>query len=129
MLDVNRSSLLPPVESIVEQISSASDKRSELPTILPVELCSTSPRSKFLTGHENIILQRKDGEGTSSTWNAYGLIPSISSNETRKYIDQETKLSYQHQGCFLSSFSVWYVSSYACALLEIVISCDYMSSF
>ncbi|XP_062091271.1 serine/threonine-protein kinase ATG1a [Humulus lupulus] len=96
MLDVRQSPLVLPMEIIVEPSnSSASGKRSELPAVLPVDLCSANSSSKFLIGHENIILQRKEGEGTSS--NVHGLMPNIASNERRKYIDQDLQSSYQLQ--------------------------------
>lgn len=98
MLDVNQSLVLP-MESIVERsISSASDKRSGLLTAIPVY------SSNFLTGHEKIV-QRKDGEGTSSTRNICGLMPNIAREETRKSIDQELKSLDQLQG-FLIFYSV-----------------------
>ncbi|PON78931.1 Serine/threonine protein kinase [Parasponia andersonii] len=90
MLDVKQSSLLLPMESIVEEFnSSASDKG--------LDSYSSNPSSKLLIGHDNIILQRKDGEGTSSTRNVRGLMPNVAIDETRKSIEQEPKPSDQLQ--------------------------------
>lgn len=98
MPEIKQSSLLVPMDPIVERSnSSASDKRSELPSALPSNFCSGSPSSKFPTGHENIVLHGKDGEGTSSTKSAHGLMPNIASDRPSKSTDQEPNSSNQHQ--------------------------------
>lgn len=105
MPEIKQSCLLVPMDPIVERSnSSASDKRSELPSALPSNFCSGSPSSKFPTGHENIVLHGKDGEGTSSTKSAHGLMPNIASDRPSKSTDQEPNSSNQHQGCFYHPF-------------------------
>ncbi|XP_030488353.2 serine/threonine-protein kinase ATG1a isoform X1 [Cannabis sativa] len=96
MLDARKSPFVLPIELTVEPSNaSALGKRSELPAVLPLDSCSAHSSAKFPIGLENIILQRKEGEGTSS--NVHGLMPNIVSNERKRYIDQEPQSSYQRQ--------------------------------
>ncbi|XP_015888950.3 serine/threonine-protein kinase ATG1a [Ziziphus jujuba] len=96
MLDIEHSSALPSMKSMVEQAesSSASKKRSQLSSG-PLNSSSRSPNSEASSIHGNIQLQRKDCESTSNITAAHGLVPNTAHDGPRKSIDRELYSSSQ----------------------------------
>nr|XP_048334704.1 serine/threonine-protein kinase ATG1a-like [Ziziphus jujuba var. spinosa] len=96
MLDIEHSSALPSMKSMVEQAesSSASKKRSQLSSG-PLNSSSRSPNSEASSIHGNIQLQRKDCESTSNITAVHGLVPNTAHDGPRKSIDRELYSSSQ----------------------------------
>ncbi|KAH0980030.1 hypothetical protein GBA52_007207 [Prunus armeniaca] len=91
--NVEHTSLLPPLKSMVEQSnSSVSDKRLQLNSKHPINSSSRNLSSDFPSAHDRKMLQRKDCGSTSSTRSVQGLVQDVACDRLRKSINQDPNI-------------------------------------